>query len=388
MVTFEHVTKEFNGGTKAVNDLNLEIEKGQFVVLIGPSGCGKTTTLKMVNRLVQPTSGEIYIEGKKTSKLNLVEMRRNIGYVIQNIGLLPHLTVGGNISLVPELKKWPRKKREERVDELLNMVGMDPAVYRRRFPAQLSGGQQQRIGVLRALAANPDLILMDEPFGALDPLTREQLQLELKRLQERLKKTIIFVTHDMNEALLLGDRIILMKDGVVVQDDTPDGILRNPANEFVASFVGRAAKPEAASNLLVRDVLNSEPVTIESERGLGEALKRMQQYKVDSLLVVSNGQLRGLVRSRDLIPYLQRNESISVADIALPAPAVVGPDAPLSEAAEKLVSGEVHLVVVVDDNGHVEGVVTRASLVGVLLDTWNGGSSIASEQVAAGGGGR
>ncbi|NLY49822.1 MAG: ATP-binding cassette domain-containing protein, partial [Firmicutes bacterium] len=218
MVTFEHVTKEFNGGTKAVNDLNLEIEKGQFVVLIGPSGCGKTTTLKMVNRLVQPTSGEIYIEGKKTSKLNLVEMRRNIGYVIQNIGLLPHLTVGGNISLVPELKKWPRKKREERVDELLNMVGMDPAVYRRRFPAQLSGGQQQRIGVLRALAANPDLILMDEPFGALDPLTREQLQLELKRLQERLKKTIIFVTHDMNEALILGDRIILMKDGVVVQD--------------------------------------------------------------------------------------------------------------------------------------------------------------------------
>ncbi|BCV24449.1 ABC transporter ATP-binding protein [Gelria sp. Kuro-4] len=387
MVTFEHVTKTYKGGTQAVRDLNLTIEKGRFVVLIGPSGCGKTTTLKMVNRLIEPTSGEIYLEGRKTSTLNLVQMRRNIGYVIQHIGLLPHLTVAANIALVPELKGWPRKKREERVDELLAMVGMDPAVYRNRFPAQLSGGQQQRIGVLRALAADPELILMDEPFGALDPLTREQLQLEFKRLKERLKKTIIFVTHDMNEALLLADRIILMKDGVVVQDDTPEGLLRHPANDFVASFVGRAAQPQAAADLLVRDVMNPAPVTIEAERGLGEALKRMQKYKVDSLLVLSDGRLMGLVQARDLYPYLLKDETVPVAQVAVQAAVTVSPDLPLSQAAEKLTAGGAYLVPVVGDDGRLLGVLTRASLVGVLLDAWNGGSGSTEEKKAAAGGG-
>jgi len=387
VVTFEHVTKTYKGGTQAVRDLNLTIEKGRFVVLIGPSGCGKTTTLKMVNRLIEPTSGEIYLEGRKTSTLNLVQMRRNIGYVIQHIGLLPHLTVAANIALVPELKGWPRKKREERVDELLAMVGMYPAVYRNRFPAQLSGGQQQRIGVLRALAADPELILMDEPFGALDPLTREQLQLEFKRLKERLKKTIIFVTHDMNEALLLADRIILMKDGVVVQDDTPEGLLRHPANDFVASFVGRAAQPQAAADLLVRDVMNPAPVTIEAERGLGEALKRMQKYKVDSLLVLSDGRLTGLVQARDLYPHLLKDETVPVAQVAVQAAVTVSPDLPLSQAAEKLTAGGAYLVPVVGDDGRLLGVLTRASLVGVLLDAWNGGSGSAEEKKAAAGGG-
>lgn len=388
MVTFEHVTKKYKGGSVAVRDLNLTIEKGQFVVLIGPSGCGKTTTLKMVNRLIEPTSGEIYIQGQKTSALNLVEMRRNIGYVIQNIGLLPHLTVAANIALVPELKGWPRKKREERVDELLSMVGMDPAVYRNRYPAQLSGGQQQRIGVLRALAADPELILMDEPFGALDPLTREQLQLELKRLKENLKKTIMFVTHDMNEALFLGDRIIVMKDGVVVQDDTPDGILRHPANEFVASFVGRAVKPQAASDLLVRDVMNPAPVTIEAKRGLGEALKRMQKYKVDSLLVVSDGLLCGLVQARDLYPHLLRDEQLPVGEVAGPAPVTVTPDMPLSQAAVNLTARGHNLVAVVSPDGRLEGVVTRASLVGVLLDSMNGAGESGVRAGVEGGGGR
>ncbi|MDK2854911.1 MAG: osmoprotectant transport system ATP-binding protein [Bacillota bacterium] len=387
MVTFEHVTKKYKGGTEAVRDLNLTIEKGQFVVLIGPSGCGKTTTLKMVNRLIEPTSGEIYFQGQKTSALNLVEMRRNIGYVIQNIGLLPHLTVAANIALVPELKGWPRKKREERVDELLSMVGMEPSIYRNRYPAQLSGGQQQRIGVLRALAADPELILMDEPFGALDPLTREQLQLEFKRLKERLKKTIIFVTHDMNEALLLGDRIIVMKDGVVVQDDTPEGILRHPANEFVASFVGRAAKPQAASDLLVRDVMNPAPITIEAKRGLGEALKRMQKYKVDSLLVVSDGVLRGLVQARDLYPHLIRDERLPVEEVATPPPVTVTADMPLSQAAVHLTAHGHNLVAVVSPEGRLEGVVTRASLVGVLVDSLNT-SGDGGAQLSAGGGGQ
>lgn len=388
MVKFEEVTKEFKGGTTAVNKLNLTIEKGQFVVLVGPSGCGKTTTLKMVNRLIEPTSGEIYIQGEKARNLNVVELRRKIGYVIQTIGLLPHLTVAANIALVPQLKGWDRAKCRARAEELLNMVDMDPAIFADRYPAQLSGGQQQRIGVLRALAADPDLILMDEPFGALDPITREQLQLEFKRLQEQLKKTIIFVTHDMNEALLLADRIIVMKDGAIVQDATPEEILRQPANDFVASFIGRSARPQAVEELMVSDVMNPKPVTIKPERGLGEALKRMQQQRVDSLLVVKNGILHGMVRARDLYPYLLRNEMVSVAEVVTMMPPTVQLDAPLSLAAEKLMERNTNLVVVVDDQNRLKGVVTRASLVGVLVDNYSNGQTVVEQFIpkAVGGG--
>ncbi|MGI6128920.1 MAG: betaine/proline/choline family ABC transporter ATP-binding protein [bacterium] len=381
MVRFEEVTKSYKGGTTAVNKLNLTIEQGQFVVLVGPSGCGKTTTLKMVNRLIEPTGGEIYIHDQKARALNVVELRRNIGYVIQTIGLLPHLTVAANIALVPQLKGWSREKSQARVEELLTMVDMDPVVYAGRYPAQLSGGQQQRIGVLRALAADPELILMDEPFGALDPITREQLQLELKRLQEQLKKTIIFVTHDMSEALLLADRIIIMKDGLVVQDATPEEIVRHPANDFVASFIGRSARPQAVDELSVSDVMNPKPVIIEGNRGLGEAMMRMQRQRVDSLLVVKDGVLQGVVRARDLYPYLMRNEMLSVAEVLTLTPVVVQPDAPLSLAAEKLTDKNTNLVVVVDDKFQIKGVVTRASLVGVLLDSHtNGQAGIGQQQ--------
>lgn len=386
MVRFEEVTKEFKGGTIAVNKLNLTIDKGQFVVLVGPSGCGKTTTLKMVNRLIEPTSGEIYIQDKKARDLNVVKLRRNIGYVIQTIGLLPHLTVAANIALVPQLKGWSRSKCQARVEELLNMVDMDPAEFANRYPAQLSGGQQQRIGVLRALAADPELILMDEPFGALDPIIREQLQLELKRIQAQLKKTIIFVTHDMNEALLLADRIIIMKNGTVVQDATPEEILRHPANDFVANFIGRSARPQAVEGLKVSDVMNPTPVTIELDRGLGEALMRMQQQRVDSLLVVKDGILNGVIRARDLYPYLLRNAMVPVAEVLSLAPAVVQPDAPLSLAAEKLKDKNTNLVVVVDEHNRLKGVVTRASLVGVLLDNHNGQVSLEQHTVEAAGG--
>ncbi|HHV06600.1 MAG TPA: betaine/proline/choline family ABC transporter ATP-binding protein [Firmicutes bacterium] len=390
MVKFEQVSKVFAGGTVAVDNLNLTIEKGQFVVLVGPSGCGKTTSLKMINRLIEPTSGEIYIHDQKARSLNVVELRRNIGYVIQTVGLLPHLTVAANIALVPQLKGWPRAKCQERVEELLQMVGMDPAVYGDRYPAQLSGGQQQRIGVLRALAADPELILMDEPFGALDPITREQLQLELKRLQEQLKKTIIFVTHDMNEALMLADRIVIMKNGSVVQDATPEGILRHPANDFVASFIGRSAQPQAVEELEVKDVMNTAPVTIEPERGLGEALARMQQQRVDSLLVVKDGVLKGTVRARDLYPYLLRNEIASVSEVLSLVPVAVKPDTPLSVAAAKLMDKNTNLVVVVDDHGELKGVVTRASLVGVLLENQKSSQTTVENHVlkAAGGAGK
>ncbi len=209
MVRFERVSKIFPDGTRAVDDVSLSIERGQFVVLIGPSGCGKTTTLKMINRLVDPTSGTIFYKGVDLVTRDPVRLRREIGYVIQEVGLLPHLTIAQNIATVPRLLKWSPDRQKARVDELLRLVGMDPQVYLRRYPRELSGGQQQRVGVLRALAADPEIVLMDEPFGSLDPITRGQLQDEVKKLQYGFQKTIVFVTHDMDEALKLGDKIVV-----------------------------------------------------------------------------------------------------------------------------------------------------------------------------------
>lgn len=212
MLKFDHVTKVYSGGKKAVEDLNLEVEQGEFIVFIGPSGCGKTTTMKMINRLIEPSEGSIYIKGENILHKNQVELRRSIGYVIQQIGLFPHMTIMENIALVPKLLKWPEDRRSKRAEELLKLVNMSRE-YLYRYPHELSGGQQQRIGVLRALAADPPLILMDEPFGALDPITRDSLQEEFKNLQQSLGKTIIFVTHDMDEALKLADRIVIMRGG-------------------------------------------------------------------------------------------------------------------------------------------------------------------------------
>lgn len=238
MISFENVSKKYDDGTYAVKDFNLHINKGEFLVLIGPSGSGKTTTLKMINRLVPLTDGTIKISDNKVSDYDIHELRWDIGYVLQQIALFPHMTIEENIAVVPEMKKWDSKKISQRIDELLHMVGLDPKTYRKRKPHELSGGQQQRIGVARALAANPPIILMDEPFSALDPLSREKLQEDLIDLQNNIKKTIVFVTHDMKEALKLGDRICLMKDGQIVQTGTPEELLHRPANEFVREFVG------------------------------------------------------------------------------------------------------------------------------------------------------
>ncbi|WP_132744961.1 ABC transporter ATP-binding protein [Scopulibacillus darangshiensis] len=238
MIRFENVTKQYQDGTKAVDSLNLEINKGEFFVFIGPSGCGKTTTLKMINRLIELTEGTIFINDKKISEYDIHELRWNIGYVLQQIALFPHMTIEENISVVPELKKWKHGEIKKRVDELLDMVGLDPETYRDRKPSELSGGQQQRIGVIRALAADPEIILMDEPFSALDPISREKLQKDILDLQQRIRKTIIFVTHDMQEALALGDRICIMQHGEIVQVDKPEAIIQNPANDFVKEFIG------------------------------------------------------------------------------------------------------------------------------------------------------
>ncbi len=238
MVRFDHVIKIYEGENKAVDDLSLEIQEGELVVFIGPSGCGKTTTLKMVNRLESLTSGTIYVNGKDINKVNPVKLRRDIGYVIQSIGLLPHMSVADNIGIVPKLLGWPAKKIQSRVDELMEMAKLPPAKYRWRLPDQLSGGQKQRVGVLRALAADPPVILMDEPFGALDPISRNVLQEELLELQKKVQKTIIFVTHDMDEALKMADRVVLMRQGRIEQLGTPGELQNSPATEFVRNFIG------------------------------------------------------------------------------------------------------------------------------------------------------
>lgn len=237
MILFENVSKEYEKGKPVVSNINLEIKSGEFFVLIGPSGSGKTTTLKMINRLISLTSGFIRIEGKPISDYNLQELRWNIGYVLQQIALFPNMTVEENITLVPEMKKWAKEDMRKRVTELLSSVNLDPDVYRKRKTSELSGGEQQRIGVVRALAANPDIILMDEPFSALDPISKRNLQKDVAKLQKKLNKTIVFVTHDMQEALALGDRICLMNKGKIEQIGTPDEIRKHPKNDFVRNFL-------------------------------------------------------------------------------------------------------------------------------------------------------
>ncbi len=237
------LTKQYEGATEpAVDNVSMSIRAGELVVFVGPSGCGKTTTMKMINRVIEPTSGQILIDGQDALSLDPVELRRGIGYVIQQIGLFPHMTIGENVAVVPRLLGWGKVRTDARVNELLDMVGLDPTSFRDRYPRQLSGGQQQRVGVARALAADPPLMLMDEPFGATDPITRERLQNEFLRLQQEIRKTVIFVTHDFDEALTMGDRIVVLREqSHIAQFATPDQILANPADEYVSSFVGEGA---------------------------------------------------------------------------------------------------------------------------------------------------
>lgn len=307
LITFRDVTKTYEDGTTAVQSFNLEIKEGEFFVLIGPSGCGKTTTLKMINRLHNMTHGDILIDGKSIAEHNIHELRWNIGYVLQQIALFPHMTIEENISIVPELKSWKKGDIKERVDELLGLVGLDPSTYKKRKPSELSGGQQQRVGVARALAANPPIILMDEPFSALDPLSREQLQQDFLKLKEKIQKTIVFVTHDMNEALTLGDRICLMKDGETVQVGTPEEFINQPKNEFVKSFIGnrRSVLQLPLKELLVE--LELEPSAtpareINSNVTLGDALASLSEEKI--LTVMHENEPVGILTSEKALQFL------------------------------------------------------------------------------------
>lgn len=297
MIRFEHVSKQFPNGTLAVKSLDLEIEKGEFFVLIGPSGSGKTTTLKMINRLIELSKGWVRINGKIISDYDIHELRWDIGYVLQQIALFPHMTIAENIAIVPELKNWDKKRIHARVDELLEMVGLDPEEYRNRKPHELSGGQQQRVGVLRALAADPEIILMDEPFSALDPFSREKLQDDVLEIQQRLKKTIVFVTHDMREALKLGDRICLMKDGEIVQVGTPHEFLTNPVNDFVREFVGNKQVPVRVEELMVpvtdEQALLPHTKTVSLQAPLAEVFEQLASF--EQIAVMDGGKTVGVI---------------------------------------------------------------------------------------------
>jgi len=284
----------YPGGTRAVDDVSFEVFDGECITFVGPSGCGKTTTVKLLNRLVEPTAGSIYLNGQDTAGTDVIALRRNIGYVIQDVGLFPHMTVAQNIALVPRLRGWPERKRYERTEELLHLVSLDPAAFRNRYPHQLSGGQKQRVGVARGLAADPPVILMDEPFGALDPITRTQLQDEFLRLRARLKKVILFVTHDMDEAIKLGDRIAVMRSGRIAQLDTPRKILREPADPFVQNMVGRESGIKLMKLLRIADIMDpAEGMTIPAD-SLSEAGRRMTEAGKDILLVVDKeGRFQG-----------------------------------------------------------------------------------------------
>ncbi|MDY7432712.1 choline ABC transporter ATP-binding protein OpuBA [Bacillus sp. V26] len=369
MLTLKNVSKTYKGGKKAVNSVNLEIEKGEFICFIGPSGCGKTTTMKMINRLIEPSAGQIFIDGENIMEQDPVELRRKIGYVIQQIGLFPHMTIQQNISLVPKLLKWPEQQRKERARELLKLVDMGPE-YLDRYPHELSGGQQQRIGVLRALAAEPPLILMDEPFGALDPITRDSLQEEFKKLQKTLHKTIVFVTHDMDEAIKLADRIVILKGGEIVQIGTPDDILRNPANEFVEEFIGKERLIQSSSPDVERvdQIMSTHPVTITADKTLSEAIQLMRQERVDSLLVVDDSHvLLGYV-DVEIIDQCRKKAELVGEVLHQDIYTVLGATL-LRDTVHKILKRGVKYVPVVDEDRRLIGIVTRANLVDIVYES-------------------
>lgn len=310
MIKFENVSKRYTDGTAAVDSIEFEIKQGEFFVIIGPSGCGKTTTLKMINRLIPLSDGTIYIKGKKISEYDIHELRWNIGYVLQQIALFPHMTIEENIAIVPELKQWERDRIKQRTEELLDMVGLDHQTYANRKPSVLSGGEQQRVGVIRALAADPEILLMDEPFSALDPLSREKLQDDMLDLKKNLKKTTVFVTHDMQEALKLADRICIMKKGKIVQIGTPQELITNPTNDFVKNFVGN--KHDSWSNdFQLKDLL--EPIIEKEDKQINQVsapiTTTMQEIvdmlvKYEQVIIERDGTPIGLVNRRSMMKYV------------------------------------------------------------------------------------
>lgn len=368
MIEFKNVSKSFNG-REILKDINITIQDKELVVFIGPSGCGKTTTLKMINKLLTPSSGEILINGKKIGDQNTIKLRRNMGYVIQQAGLLPHLTIGDNIALIPSIEKMEKDKLHTKVIELLELVGLDPDIYINKYPNQLSGGEQQRIGVARAFVMDPDVILMDEPFSALDPITKTQLQDEIFNIQQNYKKTIIFVTHDMDEALKLGDRICIMNGGHVVQFDTPSEILKNPINDFVRDFVGKNRIWNQPELIKAKDIMIDKPVKSVGERTILQAIEIMKSNNVDSLLVVDKANtLTGLVTLKQIRTNLRKDpdKTKRIKDLMETKLITVNQEDSIINILEVIKNEDINFVPVVDDKNKLAGLLTKSSLLSIL----------------------
>jgi osmoprotectant transport system ATP-binding protein len=362
-VEFRHVTKVYGPRTKgtpgAVNDLSLTVPAGKICVLVGPSGCGKTTSLKMVNRLIEPTSGQILIDGIDVMTEDVTALRRRIGYVIQQVGLLPHLTIGQNVAVVPRLLGWDAKRQRERTDELLELVGLDPVRYRNRYPSQLSGGERQRVGVARALAVDPPVMLMDEPFGAVDPIVRDRLQNEFLRLQTDLAKSIVFVTHDIDEAIKMGDFVAVMQiGGVLAQYAPPEEILANPASDFVARFVGADRGLKRLSLTKVRDLELLPVATAKPGEDADDARTRAHATGFPYLLVVDDvGRPTGWFDAA----LLPKGGQVP-ADGATPVGPLVEPETTAKDALSALLANEVQAGIVVDRGGRPLGLITVESI--------------------------
>jgi len=366
MIRFEQITKKYDQQS-VVSNISFEIQKGELVVLIGESGCGKTTLLKIINRLIKPTSGNVFINGENILESDVIELRRNIGYVIQQTGLFPHMTVRENIGIISRLQKKDKSTILNRSIALMEMVGLDPEQYLDRYPFQLSGGQQQRVGVARAFACDPDVILMDEPFSALDPLTRIQLQDELVELQSKLRKTIVFVTHDMDEAIKIADKICLIDKGNIVQYDTVEEIMKNPANEFVSEFIGENRIWSSPELIKAKDIMIKNPVCSAPETTVMRALEKMRSQKVDSLLVVDKQMhLLGFAGARTIQSKAQTDKNSAISEVMHNEFEKTSPDDNIVAILETFNTQNLSAMPVVDENNILQGLITKSSLLTTL----------------------
>jgi osmoprotectant transport system ATP-binding protein len=370
MIEYESVTKIFGAGkdaVTAVDRVSLQVQQGEVVVLLGPSGCGKTTLLRLTNRLETLTGGAILVQGQDIMSLDKVKLRLSMGYVIQQIGLFPNKTIAANIGIVPRMFGWDKVRIQKRVDELLELVNMNPVVYRSRYPAELSGGQQQRVGLARALAADPHILLMDEPFGAVDPINRQQIQDEFMKLQAQLKKTVLFVSHDIYEAIKMGDRIAMLQKGKLVQYDTPERILTRPRDDFVAKFMGTDRTLKLIGLLQVKDAMDSKPRNaIEASMPVTDALKLIKELEPPYGVVVQNGRPLGYV-TPDILSY----KDGVVLDVMKPLPEIIEEYQSLRDVLSSMFTHNVPILSVVDDNGNLIGTIDYHSIQKRILDIYS-----------------
>ncbi|MGA1023665.1 MAG: betaine/proline/choline family ABC transporter ATP-binding protein [Aquiluna sp.] len=365
LIRLESVSKSYGSGAEpAVKKLTLEVEKGEVLVLVGPSGCGKSTTLRLINRLIEPTSGKIFLNGEDVTDVDPSELRRKIGYVIQQVGLFPHRTIAENIATVPKLLGWDKDRIESRIDEMLELVSMDPETYRDRYPKELSGGQAQRVGVARALAADPDVLLMDEPFGAIDPITRDRLQNEFLRLQQELKKTIVFVTHDIDEAIKMGNRIAILREGSeIAQLDTPEAILSHPADEFVESFLGSGAILKGLTLKKVRDIDLHQVPTLTAPVARDQALQALQDSP-DQVAVLLDDKEQP---TRWIDEKALNRTSQPIEKSGRPVTVNLQPEDTLQDALTTMLQSSVGMAVVTDRKGKYLGCCTIESLAKLIM---------------------